>query len=243
MFLARSATLFLAGLLLAWSPAQLLATDLEAKATVPLARISGEGMVKAIPDIALVNFTILTEAPKAQAAAAENARKADAFLEAVKKFLKADDTVKTTGYQIVPLQQYGERGKKPAITGYRARNSFEVKIKDPTRLGDLIDLGTQHGVNEIHGPFWQHSRQDALIQEASVKALQQAKLMAEALAQSQNLKVKRLLRVSTQGRMAPFPRAEASLMRAPAGVETPATPIEVGEQEIRAHVEAVFELE
>ena len=176
-------------------------------------------------------------------ASAENARKADAFLTAVKKFFHEGDTVRSTGYRIMPLYTYGEKGKKPAITGYRASNGFQVKLKELARLGDLIDLGVQQGVNEIHGPIWQHSEIDALTQEATVQALQKAKQMAEALARSQGMKVKRLQKVSTMTRVAPYPRDEAKLMRAAAGPENVATPIEVGEQEIRAQVEAVFELE
>ena len=69
------------------------------------------------------------ESPKAQIAAVENNKKADAFLTAVKAFLHEGDTVKSTGYRIMPLNTYGDRGKKPAITGYRASNSFLVKSK------------------------------------------------------------------------------------------------------------------
>lgn len=219
------------------------AADEAAKPGPPLALVSGDGQVLAVPDIAQLQVTILTEAPQAQVAATENAKKAESFVTAVKKFLQPQDTLKSMGYRIVPLQTYGGQGKKPAITGYRASNSFQVKIKDPARLGDLIDLAVRHGVNEIHGPFWEHSRIDALIQEASVQALQKARDLAETLAKSQGLKIKRLQRVSTRGRSIPIPREEARMMAAAAGAEKVATPIEVGEQEIRAAVEAVFELE
>jgi uncharacterized protein len=242
MPLSRKMLLILASLLIAMAPITLMAHDVESKPPTPLAQISSEGLVKAYPDIALLNFTILTEAAKAPTASAENAKKADAFLNAVKKFLHEGDTVKTTGYLIMPLYTYGDKGRKPAITGYRVSNSFQVKLKDLARLGDLIDLAAQQGVNDIQGPIWQHSGIDTLIQEASVQALQKARQMAEALAKSQDMKVKRLQKVSTGIRVAPYPR-EALQMRAAAVAEQATTPIEVGEQEIRAQVEAVFELE
>ena len=110
------------------------------------------------------------------------------------------------------------------------------------RLGDLIDLATQYGVNDIQGPVWQHSGMDNLVQEASVQALQKAKKMADALAQSQGMKIKRLQKVSTGARVVPYPR-EFQAVPAAAAAEKVATPIEVGEQEIRANIEAVFELE
>lgn len=215
----------------------------EVQEKIPVAQIASEGVVLATPDLALMSFTILTEAPKAPLAAAENARKAEAFLSAVKKFLREGETIKSTGYQVMPLATPGEKGKKPAITGYRVSSSFQVKVREVARLGDLIDLGVQQGINEISGPAWQHSQIEALTQEATVLALQKAKEMAAALAASQGLKVKRLQKVSTATRMAPLPRAGARFKDMAVAMEAPATPIEVGEQEIRALVEAVFELE
>ncbi len=234
--------MLLAALLLTLTPFALMAREGGITIPISLAQVSSEGLVKAYPDVALLNFTIHTEATTAPSASKENAQKADAFLSAVKEFLQADDTVKSTGYRIMPLYTYGDKGKKPAITGFRASNGFQVKIKELVRLGDLIDLATQHGVNDIQGPIWQHSGIDSLVQEASVQALQKAKQMAEALAQSQGMKIKRLQKVSTGVRVMPYPREMKAL--APGGAnETVATPIEVGEQEIRANVEAVFELE
>jgi uncharacterized protein YggE len=219
------------------------AAEEAAKNSPPLAFVSGEGQVLAVPDIAKLQVVILTEAPQAKAAAAENAKKAEAFVTAVKKFLQPGDTLKTMGYQVIPLKTFGEKNQKPAITGYRVSNSFQVTLKDVKRLGELIDLAVQHGVNEMHGPYWEHAKIEELIQEASVQALQKAKDLAAALAKSQGLKIKRLQRVSTRGRGMPFPREENRLMAPAAQMEKIATPIEVGEQEIRATVEAVFELE
>ena len=66
MFANRKMILFLAGFLLALAPVNLMAQGEESKSTDSLAKINGEGLVKAYPDVALLNFTILTEAPKAQ---------------------------------------------------------------------------------------------------------------------------------------------------------------------------------
>jgi uncharacterized protein YggE len=243
MFALLQKIFLLIGFLVLIPGTQMLAGEEAVKPGPQVALVSGDGKVLAVPDIAQLQVTILTEAPQAQVAAAENAKKAEAFVAAAKKFLQAGDTLKSMGYRIMPLQTYGGQGKKPAITGYRASNSFQITIKDLTRLGDLIDLAVRQGVNEIQGPFWEHSRLETLIQEASVQALQKAKELAEALAKSQGLQIKRLLRVSTRGRGVPYPRDEARLMAPAAGAEKVATPIEVGEQEIRATVEAVFELE
>ncbi|MGQ9920561.1 MAG: SIMPL domain-containing protein [Desulfobacca sp.] len=243
MFPLLQKIFLLSGLLALIPGTGILAAEEAVSPGPPLALVSGTGKVLAVPDIAQLQVTIVTEAPQAQVAGAENAKKAEALVAAVKKFLKAGDTLKSMGYRITPLQTYGGQGQKPAITGYRASNSFQIIIKDPVRLGDLIDLAVRHGVNEIHGPLWEHSRLEALIQEASVQALHNARELAEALARSQGLKIKGLQRVSTRGRGIPYPREEGRMLAPAAGMEKVATPVEVGEQEIHASVEAVFALE
>lgn len=205
--------------------------------------VTAEGVVKAVPDIAVLRLAILTEAPKAQQATAENARLAEAMLTAVKKLLKDGDSLKSSGYRVQPVYNRPEKAKKPAIVGYQARHTFQLKIQDPGRLGEIIDVALQHGVGEVQGPWWEHSRLEALTQEAAVQALQKAGNLAEALAQSQKLKIKRILKITTSARPQLPPRNEMRLMAAAAAPEPPATPIEVGEEEIRAQVEAVFDLE
>ncbi len=244
MIILKTLTILLtAGLAVLGSAAVLPASEETAKPGPSMAIVVGEGQVLAVPDIARLQVAIVTEAPQAQPAAAENAKKAEAFVAAVKKFLPAGDSFKSTGYRIIPLQTYGERGKKPTITGYRVSSSFQIKLTDLTRLGDLIDLAIRQGVNEISGPFWEHAKMDQLLQTASVQALEKARDLAEALAKAQGMKVKRLAKVINRGRQMPVPRDEARMMMAPAGAERVAPPIEVGEQEIRAVVEAAFELE
>lgn len=204
--------------------------------------VTAEGVIKAVPDIAVLRLTILTEAAKAPQATADNARLAEAMLAAVKRLLQEGDSLKSTGYRVQPVYNRPEKGKKPTITAYQARHTFQVQVHDPGRLGEIIDVALQHGVGEVQGPWWEHSRLEALTQEAAVQALQKARNLAEALAQSQKLKVKRLLKISTATRPQLLPRGEMKMLAAGA-MDTVATPIEVGEEEIRAQVEAVFELE
>jgi len=229
-------------LLMGLVPALAGAVGQEGGSKIPTAKINSDGVVKAFPDIAIMNLAIITEAAKAPLAATENAKQAEAFLAAVKKFCQAGDTVKSTGYRVTPFYTY-PKGKKPVIAGYRARHGFQVRLSNLERLGELIDLGVQQGADEISGPIWEHAKIEALTQGAAVQALQKAQAMATALAQSLNLKVKRLQQVSTTTRATPVFRGKNLAMAAAAPDERVATPIEVGEEEIRVQIEAVFELE
>ncbi|MBW1916702.1 MAG: SIMPL domain-containing protein [Deltaproteobacteria bacterium] len=205
------------------------------------ARIHSIGHVLARPDVATLVLTIETEAPKAQEAAQENARRAEKFLSVMKNALTGEESVQSMSYGVSPIYTYPKREEPSKITGYRARHCFRVKLKNVNRIGEIIDLGLQNEVTSMRGPYWEYSRLEELTREAALQALAQARRLAEALAQAEHLKVKRLYQVSTEvsGRPSPMPRQAIAYAEKAA----PKTPIEVGEEEICARIQAIYELE
>jgi uncharacterized protein YggE len=178
-----------------------------------------------------------TQAAKAAAAAQENARRADALLQALKKVLGPQDQLRTLGYRLTPVYAARDKHSPPEIKAYRAINRLEVKVREVARLGEVIDTAWTNGAARINGPFWSHSRAEELQRQAAVDALGRARRLAEALAQAAGLKIKGVDKISTGIRfIPPRPTGEAFMMAKAA----PPTPIEVGEEEIRAHIQAVF---
>ncbi|MCL6621938.1 MAG: SIMPL domain-containing protein [Syntrophobacterales bacterium] len=208
--------------------------------------VEAEGEVFAKPDQAALFFHLETEAATAQEAAAANARLSEGFLKALKALLGPEESLKTLTYHIFPVYQQVERGQgqkkvqTQEVQGYRARHVFEVKVKDLGRLGKLLDTGVEHGATRVRGPFFEHSRLEELQQQAAAKALTKARNLADALARAGGLKVRRLKQLSTLSLPQPLRAAgaEMRMLAAPA----PETPVEVGEESIRARVRAVFEL-
>lgn len=70
-------------------------------------------------------------------------------------------------------------------------------------------------------------------------ALGRGRRLAEALAQASGLKIKGVEKISTGVRPMPLRAAGEAYMAAPGAAPTP---IEVGEEEIKAHIQAVFQL-
>ena len=210
-----------------------------APAPGPTVEVSAEGKVMAIPDLALLTLEVETQAAKVEAAAQENARRAEALLKALKHALTPDDQVKTLGYRLSPVYAPKNKSGPPVIKAYQAVHRFQVKLKGPERLGPVIDLALKHGASGVNGPFWEHSRLEELQRQAAVAALERARRLAEALAQSQGLKIKGVEKISTGLHYQPL-RAGGEAMRMAAAA--PPTPIEVGEEEIKASVQVVFQL-
>ncbi len=202
----------------------------------PTITVEAEGKVTAIPDQAFLTLEVETRAPQAEAATAENARRSDALLKALKQAFP-DDQVKTLGFRLTPVYAAKDKTNPPEVKGYEALHRFQVRVKGPERLGAIIDLALKNGASGVNGPVWEHSRLEELQRGAAVAALERARRLAEALAQSQGLKVTGVEKISTGVQFRPFQGAARSMTAA-----APTTPIEVGEEEIKASVQAVFQV-
>jgi uncharacterized protein YggE len=210
-----------------------------AEPSPPTITVDAEGKVMAKPDMANLILEVETQATKAEAAGQENARRADGLLKAVKKLLAPEEKVQSLGYRLTPLRSR-EKSRPREITGYQAIHRFQVQVRDLAKLGPFIDNFLKNGASRVQGPYFVHSRQEELQRQAAVDALGKARRLAEALAQAAGVKIKGLKSISTAIRPI-VPRAAPEGVMAAARAEVP-TPIEVGEEEIRANIQAVFKL-
>lgn len=206
----------------------------------PAISVDAEGKVMARPDLATLILEVETQAAGAEAAAADNARRADSLLAALKKLLGPDEKIQTLGFRLTPVRSSKDKSRPPEITGYQAVHRFRVEIRELGRLGTVIDTSLKSGASQVQGPSWGHSRLEELQREAAVDALGRARRLAEALAQAAGLKIKGVEKISTGIRVI-FPRAGGEVFAA-APLAGP-TPIEVGEEEIKAQIQAVFGLQ
>jgi uncharacterized protein len=230
-------------LALALSP---LAGGAAEKTQVTTVELESEGKVEVKPDQATLNFAVVTEAPQAQEAATANAKLAEGFLAAVKKVLGPEDKVKTLQYQVFPIFRRVEkvRGKEKLrtdeIAGYRATHRFQVELRNLDKIGQVADTALKNGAGEVQGPYFSHTQQEDLQNQAAVKALERARKLANVLAQAAGLKVQRVARMSTTHHISPrmFAMAKAA---PPSGAE-PETHIEVGDITYQARLTVTFDL-
>lgn len=208
-----------------------------AEVAPPTISVAAEGKVMAKPDMATMHLEVETQAPQSQAAAQENARRSDSLLMALKQILGPKEKIQSLSYRLNPLRSYQSKAKPEAITGYQAVHRFKVEVRDLARLGLVIDTALKNGASKVKGPYWGHSRLEELQRQAAVEALGKARRLAEALAQAAGVKIKGLQQVSTRMQLM-YPKGATEVYLA-AKREIP-TPVEVGEEEIKAQVTAIF---
>jgi uncharacterized protein len=196
------------------------------------------GEVSRVPDIARISAGVVTTAPTATAALAQNATQMASVRAALKRAGIADRDIQTSSISLYPDYRQDQQGTTPQIIGYRASNEVSVKFRDIAATGRILDALVAQGANQISGPMLGIDKPDEALDEARVKALAAARSRAELYARALGKRVGRIVSISEGGGSSPV--VPMMRMRAEAAQ---ATSIDPGEQSVEVSLSVSFELE
>ncbi|HEX5640735.1 MAG TPA: SIMPL domain-containing protein [Thermoleophilia bacterium] len=197
---------------------------------------SGAGTAQAVPDTAEMSFGVTTTSPNAKSALDDASRSAEQIASAVKKQGVADEDIQTRDVSVYP-QTVDDNGKQ-VITGYQASLSVAVKVRDISKLGDVISAANAAGANNISGPAFSIGDPAPARAEAIDEAVADARKSAEAMAKAAGKSVGEVLSMSSSDvGLVPGPMYSQDMAAAARDV-----PIEPGQLDISASVVVVFEL-
>jgi len=144
-----------------------------------LVTVSGEGKIVVTPDLAYIDIGVQTKNPDAAMAQQENAKLMAVVINAIKAAgVKAED-IQTTGYSL--YQTYDYYAEKQSDPYYIANNTVNVKVKDITKVGQIIDSATKAGANTINSIRFTIDDDSQYYQEALKLAMADAKGKAQAV--------------------------------------------------------------
>jgi uncharacterized protein YggE len=202
--------------------------------------VTGDSIVQAQPDTAILSISVVTQAKTALAAQQDNANRSEAVVRALKNAVGAGAEIKTSGYSLQPQRVYKE-GVPPAISGYEARNSITVVLSDLTKVGAVIDAAGQAGANDVTGISFTLRKDRPAKDQALADATREAVSKAQVLAQALGGRVVRIVEVQEEGVNPPRPMYD-QMQYARAGIAA-ATPIEVGTLDVTSRVQLIAEIE
>jgi uncharacterized protein YggE len=202
--------------------------------------VSATGRVSRTPDLAAITAGVVTQAPAAAAALAENAQRMDAVVKALKAAGIAARDVSTSNVGLSPQYRYADK-QPPVITGYQASNSVTVRFRDIARSGAVLDALVRAGANQIDGPNLSLSDPDGALDAARTQAIAKARARADLYAKAAGLSVARIVAIDEAGenggdRPRPPMMMRASMAQA-ADAETTVLP---GETDVTATVAVRF---
>ena len=205
-----------------------------------LLSVSAEASAKRVPDVATISTGVVTQAADANAAMRANAVQMDKVMAAIKAAGIGERDVQTSGINLNPQYKYVENAP-PSIVGYQASNTVNVKVRDLSKLGKVLDAFVEQGANQVNGPSFEVDKPDEAYDEARVAALKKAQARAQTYADALGLKVRRIVSISEGGASFPRPMPMMRAMAADAGFakETSVSP---GETTLSVNIDVVFEL-
>lgn len=215
------------------------ASDLASRTQVS---VTGDSLVQAQPDTAIITIAVVTQSASALAAQRDNAQRSDAVVRAVRQAAGAGAEVGTSGYTLQPQRVYREN-QPPTIAGYEARNAVTVTLQDLTRVGGVIDAASQAGANNVDSLQFTLRRDRPARDQALTNATREALGKAQTIAQALGGRVVRIINVQEiGGYRPPVPVYRDYAMTARAAEAAP-TPIQVGTLDVTSQVQITAEIE
>ena len=152
----------------------------------------------------------------------------------------ADKDLKTTGYNIYPQYEYTKDGKR-IFLGYRITQTLEVKIRDLSKVGDVLEGTVDKGTNEIGSLQFTNDDLERIKVEARKLAIDNATEKSKTLTSQLGVKLGKIVSFS-EGTLWPTPVPYLKEAVGVGGGEI-APQIETGENEINVNVSITYEIE
>lgn len=201
--------------------------------------VAGEGRVSTAPDMATIRTGVVTQADTAKDALDQNNAAMQRIMDSIKAHAIAAKDVQTTNFNVSPILKHDEQGRaEPTVVGYRVHNEVQVRVRNLSTLGAVLDALVAAGSNQVHGIAFDVGDRSGILNEARSAAIRNAKARAEIFAQAAGVTVGKVLQISEQPLAAPQPMQLGMQFRTAAA----SVPIATGEQEFSASVNVSYEL-
>lgn len=222
---------------LCWWPAIALAIA-QHTAPIPSIEVSGSGEAFAKPDMAELEAGVVSQAQTAAAALKVNSETVAKLLMELRKLGIPERDIRTQNISLHPQYQFQEK-RSPQITGFEVRNQVAVKIRDLSRLGEILSRLVEAGGNILSRVRMGVADPSRLLDEARRAALADAKHKAEVYANAAGTRLGRPLLIRENVAQAPPP---VPLLERAAVAHTE-VPIMPGETSFQVQVSVTYALE
>jgi uncharacterized protein YggE len=201
--------------------ATLLVTPALAQTALPPAiSVTGEANVSVAPDQAQIDAGVTSDARTArEASEANNAAMAKVLLALKGAGIEGRD-YQTSRLSLQPqFATPSKASERPGIVSFRASNRVTVRIRDVTKVANVIDVLVGAGANDIGGINFTVTQASKHLDEAREKAIADARRKAEIYAKAAGVTLGEPLSISEEG--APVPMYRGGKMASPMAAGAP----------------------
>ena len=171
--------------------------------------VSGEGKVYVKPDVAIVSLGVTTQAKTVAEVTKSNTDKMNAVIDAVKALKVEEKDIQTTNYSLTPVYDYvvpsevsimypsasSTMIRSNTVSGYKLEQDIQVKIRDFTKIGDILSKATASGSNQIGNLQFTIDNPEQYKEQARAQAIAKAKSNAQNLSKESGIGLGKLINV------------------------------------------------
>jgi uncharacterized protein YggE len=204
--------------------------------------VQGTGKATTTPDVASVSFTVMENASSVSAAQSAATDKANAAIAAMKAAGIADADIQTENYSVSP--QYAPSvcaagvycPPSNKISGYQVSESVDLKIRDTSTVGDILQKLGDLGVQNVSGPNFGQEDDSATQDSARAAAIKDAQEKAATLAAQLGVHLGKVVSFSENSGGYPMPVMYASAGSAAKDAAIPNLPVGTSESSVTVSI-------
>jgi uncharacterized protein YggE len=204
--------------------------------------IVGEAEQAGTPDIAVLTMGVTRENETASAALRAASQAMRDIISLVQKRGVRPRDIQTSNLSLQPRYGRPQRASpddRVIVTGYIASNQLNLKVRNVEGLGELLDEVVSAGSNEIRGLSFDMDDRSKLLDEARVRAIQDAKRKATLFAEAADIRLGEIINLQDD---LTGQQVRSSANRSYAESAGAPVPVEAGELSLRSRVRVTWRI-
>ncbi len=205
-----------------------------------LISVTGQAEIYVKPDVANASFGVETNASTAQEAQKLNSLAMNKVIADLQGKGIAKEDIQTSNFSLYPVYETQSQADrlygKQVLTGYRCNNTVNVRIRDISSVGNIIDVAINAGATNVNNISFGVLDSSKFEDEILAKAVKNARHKAEIMARAAGVNITGVFRISDGYVSVSSTREMAKMDYAQDSV----TPIEPGEVRIMSTVRMDF---
>jgi uncharacterized protein YggE len=222
--------------------------------------VTGRSEVNAAPDVATFSFTVKETNNSIEVAQGIISEKVSIILNGLENADVEEEDIKTQSYTMYPKYEWVKvaqdqeeigvdgtiyfpgQDRKQVQVGFDVSQNVTVKLRDFDKVGEVLTLFGETGVENLNGPNFQIDEPDELQEEAREMAIKEAKEKAKQLAKDLGVRLGKVVSFNegNNGGYYPEPYARGYALES-ADYAVKASPeLPVGENTITSNVTIIY---
>ncbi|MFD2163107.1 SIMPL domain-containing protein [Paradesertivirga mongoliensis] len=160
-------------------------------------RVTGEGKIRAKPDLVILTLQVSFTQPKMVDAVRLTQHTVDSVLSILSRYGTSENDIKTSS--ISADKHYEYNGRMNVFTGFRAQQSIDFVLHDIGKFTELTGKLLETKINSISQIQFDHSKADSLFREADLLAYDDALQSARKLGKRAGVELGKLVFLSNAG--------------------------------------------